>query len=121
MGVACSQSVLPDAASQASTTSSRGLPYIVYRTLFWTAGELYPSPSGRFHMTFGPPAGHCSFNPAASVWKLRFGPPHWVQGTAAAGLPVWAKAGAAAICTKVRRVIWRLDREARGMFQEWQV
>src|ERR1700674_3290542 len=114
MEVECSQRVLPDVASAASTTSSRGLPYMVYRTLFSTAGDEYPSPSWRFQMTFGPLAGHCAFNPAASVWKLRVGPPHWVQGTPG-GTPAEARpfrakpAAAAATCRKVRRLTGTFD------------
>src|SRR5262245_25913961 len=81
MGVVCSHIVLPVWASSAVTVSCPGRPYIVYRTLPSTDGDEYPSPSGRFQITFGPAAGQAGFKPLVSVVKLRCGPPHCVQAT----------------------------------------
>src|SRR6185437_8027645 len=67
------------------TTSSRGLPYAVYKIPLSTAGDVYPSPSGLFQITRGPLVGQVSFRPVASVWKFRCGPPHCVQGMPAGG------------------------------------
>src|SRR5258705_13094739 len=102
MGVECSQTVFPVAASSAVTVSWPDRPYIVYKELLSTDGDEYPSPRGRFHITLGPVAGQLDFNPVDSVVKFRCGPPHCVQATPS----VFAAAAAAAVTTKVLRVIW---------------
>src|SRR5436190_1896904 len=82
-----SHTVLPVAASSATTTSSwlrregEGRPgrYIVYKRGPSARIDEWPFPNGRDHSFFGPPAGQVEASPVASDMKFRCGPPHYVQ------------------------------------------
>src|SRR6185503_6114513 len=74
-----SQTVAPDAASRATTTSRGPSRYSVYSVTPSVTMAEKPSPSGLRHKRRGPSAGHAEARSRAARTKLRVGPPHCGQ------------------------------------------